>query len=225
MNRLFKAYFIENRKTLFLLCLITLGLTVFLFTLPSVPDDVKGAPTYLWFWLAGTFFLPYLKKGSSSHFFSLPATTVEKFIHAVAALLVAGIIIELLNLIGAVIGTYLIHPLFYSDTSHVMCIFELSSSRVFEYLLNIAIAMAFLFGSIYFKKNAFIKSLAIGIGVLFAVAIYFRAMEYFAYGKLLDDSVPVAELFFSHSYYYFIPIIFTLFFLVLTYLRLRETEV
>jgi hypothetical protein len=223
--KLVKAYFIENRKMLFLLCIIILGITAFLFTLPSVPDDVKEAPTYLWFWLAGAFFQPYLKKNSSTHFFTLPATLIEKFINAVIIIFLAGIIIELLNVTGAFIGTYLIHPLFYREVTNGMSIFELNSSRVFEYLLNIAIAMGFLFGSIYFRKNAFFKSLVIGIGILFAVAIFFRSMEYFVYGELLDDSVSIADRFFTHNYYYFIPVIFTLLFLLFTYLRLRKTEV
>jgi hypothetical protein len=225
INSLFRAYLIENKKTLFILGIIVLGITVFFYTLPSVPEDIRSSPSYLWFWLAGTFFQSYLKKNNSTHFFSLPASTGEKFIHAVVVVLFAGIAIELLSIAGAFIGHYCIHSFFYFDEANGMSIFEMNALKFFDYLLNIAIAMGFLFGSIYFKKNAFIKSLAIGIGVLFAVAIYFRAMERFIYGETSDGSVAITDLFFLQNYYFFIPIIFTLFFLVLTYLRLRETEV
>jgi hypothetical protein len=225
INSLFRAYLIENKKSLLILGIIIFGITVFFYTLPSVPEDIRNFPSYLWFWLAGTFFQSYFKKNSSTHFFNLPATTGEKFTHAVVVILFAGIVIELLTVAGAFIGTYLIHPLFYINESNGMSIFEVSSTRCFDYLMNIAIAFAFLFGSIYFRKNAFLKSLAIGIGVLFAVAIYFRAMERVTFGETLDGSVPIAEIFSLQNYYFIIPIIFTLFFLFLTYLRLRETEV
>jgi len=225
INSLLRAYFIANKRTLLILGIIIFGITVFFYTLPSVPEDIRNSPTFLWFWLAGTFFQSYLKKNNSTHFFTLPATTGEKFIHAVVVVLFTGIVIELLSIAGAFIGHYCIHSFFYFDEANRMNIFEMNSSKFFDYLLNIAIAVAFLFGSIYFKKNAFIKSLAIGIGVLFTVAIYFRAMERVAYGETLDGSVPIADLFFLQNYYYIIPIIFTLFFLLLTYLRLRETEV
>jgi len=224
INSLLKAYFIENKKTLLILCVIIFGTTLFLYTLPSVSEDVRDFPSYLWFWLAGTFFQPYLRKNSSTHFFSLPASIVEKFIHAVVIVLLAGIAIEALTSAGACVGQYFIRPFFYFSETNVG-ILELTSSKVFDYLLSLAIATGFLLGSIYFRRHAFIKSLAIGIGILFAVAIYFRVMERIVYGKLLDNSAPDAELFFFQDYHSLMLCVLALFFLLLTYLRLRKTEV
>jgi hypothetical protein len=224
INILLRAYFIENKKRWLILGIIIFGVTVFFYTLPSVPEDVRDFPFYLWFWIAGTFFQPYLRKNSSTHFFSFPASIVEKFIHAVVVVLFAGVVIELLTLAGACIGQHLIRSFFYFYESNVS-IWEFNSAKKFEYLLNIAVAMAFLYGSIYFRKHAFIKTLAIGIGVLFAVAIYFRVMERIIYGELLNNSAPVAELFLFPNFHFFFLCILTLFFLFLTYLRLRKTEV
>ena len=233
ITNLFRAYFIENKKTLLILCIITFGIAAFAFTLSPYPEVIPELPALLLFWVAGTFFQFALKKSNSAHFFNLPATTAEKFIHSIVTIAFVGITLHILMLAGAYTGHYLIRPLIYSgESTHIangLSILKMSMWSLDDYLTNITVISAFLFGSIYFRKNAFIKSLAIGTGVLFGVALYFVGLllAIFGKGSLSNGSVniDITDFVFIQDYYYFIPIVAVLFFLSLTYLRLKETEV
>lgn len=166
------------------------------------------------------------------HFFNLPTTTGEKFTHALIVILSAGIALRILAITGALTGHFLIRPLIYFESSSILSGMDILKMNIWsfsDYLVNAFVISGFLFGSIYFKKSALIKTFAITIGFLFGIAFYFVGLIYVVFGKssLSDESIniDIANFVFLQNYYYLIPVVLALFFFSLTYLRLRETEV
>jgi len=229
---LFRAYFIENKKILLILCIITFSIAAFGFVSFSTPGITTFVPYLLLLWIAGTFFQFSLKKNNSTLFFNLPATTMEKFIHAVWVIILVGIVLRILTIAGAYTGHYLFRLFIYSEESNEIVngisILKLYlESSLSDYLINGAVVLAFLFGSIYFRRNSFIKTVVITISFLFAMAIHFIVLLYAIFGKGAHKSIniDISDFLFLQNYYCIIPIALALFFLSLTWLRLRETEV
>ena len=231
---LFRAYFIENKKMLLILSFIIFGVTAFESTISvfagnSAPLVSRMIIPYLIpFWIAGTFFQSYLKKNNSAHFFNLPVSTGEKFIHAVSVLFILMVIIQALSLAGVFTGDCFC-KLFNNNNVHISSEWKMMTTSLQGYLPFGAMLSAFLFGSIYFKKNAFMKTSGCIIGFLIGMSLYLSVVIPFAIGvKEFHTGGP----FYLHvspslqtGFSYIFPIILTVFFLSLTYLRLKETEV
>jgi hypothetical protein len=169
------------------------------------------------------------------HTFTLPASAIEKFIHAIVIILVLGIVFQAIALAGASIGRYLILPLLRSEIHTFGYSFlSLNILTCDGYLMYSAFLSVFLFGSIYFNRNALLKTFGIGLGFFFGFALYSLGLLYIAFGTIenapenfsfeLASSSPLHTSFWD-THYYLIPIAIIVFFLSLTYLRLRETEV
>jgi len=228
---LFRAYLIENKKRLLIGAFITFGIVVFGFTVTTESVAFLSFPYYALFFL--TCFTIFGFKNNRTQFFILPSTTAEKFIYAMVTIVIMGIVFYLLSLAGAYIGHYLIRPLLYFGTSHYMFnevnILNDSIWSWKSYLSFISTLSVFLFGSIYFKTNAFFKTLGVGIGFLFGIGFYFLALLYITFGNMMfsDNSINInlTDYPFFQTHYYIFPILIIVFFLSLTYLRLRETEV
>jgi hypothetical protein len=223
---LLRAYFIENKKRL-LIC---------------------GSIAFVWEILASilhwpALFLPYFilfflvcftifGVKNRAHFLNLPASTAEKFIHAILLFFILGIGLYLLSIAGAYTAKYLICPILYSGTSKSIYgdtnIFRSSIWTTKDYLTYAATISVFLFGSIYFKSNAFIKTAGSILGVSFGISMYFLMLLYFFFGKNINSignsTVGGIDFSFIGDYYYVTSTLIILFFLSLTYLRLRETE-
>jgi hypothetical protein len=241
---LLRAYFVENKKMLLICCIISFGVFAFLHTIVAAPELSIFLPPLIMFWVAGTFFQYSLKRNNSTHFFNLPVTAAEKFVHAILVLAVCSVAIRLLAIAGAYVGYYVIHPLLNTDIDTnrwIWCgkpsIWEQYRMYFKEfthaYLMPLSI---FLFGSIYFKKNAFWKTIVSGIGFMFGYVLYVFALLFIAFGTIkprfntgihsfntVIDMPP--NTLFLQEHYYIIPIALAVFFLSLTYLRIRETEV
>jgi membrane-associated PAP2 superfamily phosphatase len=188
-------------------------------------------------WLACSFFQFSLKKNNSIHFFNLPVTTLEKFTHALLAVGVIGIVIHLLAFAGAYTGYYFVRPLFQIEESKWIIDGSLWKELAWHkeaYWGYAAALAALLFGSIYFRTKALIKSIGTFLAFSFASSLYSFLLFYIAFGNIWNKKELLAE----HSininiidplsweeYYYVAPIAVIMFFLSLTYLRLRETEV
>jgi len=151
--------------------------------------------------------------------------TAEKFIHAVMVILAFGVALAALFLAGGYLGAYLIRPLYNSDANVLHVSSQILKMASWDFMLSLSI---FLFGSIYFRKNAFIKTLVSMSGVGMVVTFYILGLIYIVFGGLSSEinySMNIDRFSFLQNYYYVLYGIFTLFFLSLTYLRLRETEV
>jgi hypothetical protein len=223
---LFRAYLIENKKVLLIYCLITFGIAILGFSTNSMQVIAILVPYFILYWVAGTFFQSTLKRNNNTHFFVLPVTALEKFIHAVAVILILGITLLTLEIAGAYIGAYILRPL-YNMGEVVMQL----DTHIYKLISLDALSSLslFLFGSIYFVKNAFIKTWASISAISIGVVLYFIGLTLHIFGNLRtidnlliinnDSFLPLA------NYFYIFTILFAALFLSLTYLRLRETEV
>jgi hypothetical protein len=173
------------------------------------------------------------------HFFNLPVTAGEKLVNAIVVLATLMIAFHIIMVAGTYAGYYLLRPAFNMGANMFvidgMSILKSSVWFLEGYLLFAAAISVFLFGSIYFKRNAFWKTLLSGLVFLSGIALYslclywiaFRRVENSLYWGNYDNStnINLSHYLFFPNYEYIIPIIITLFFLSLTYLRLKETEV
>jgi hypothetical protein len=186
--------------------------------------------------IAGMFFQSSLKRNNNVHFFNLPVTAGEKLVNAIAVLTIFAIVFHIMVVVGTYTGYYFIRPAFNIGANMFvvdgMSILKLSIWDSEKYALFATALSVFLFGSIYFKRMALLKTFAIGVGFLIAIALYNLLLRFIAFENLTsftkgEDSfkINMFHTLFYGGYEYIIPIIITLFFLSLTYLRLRETEV
>jgi hypothetical protein len=240
LTHLFRAYFIENKKTLLICCLISFGLLAFAFTVNAMPEIEPFTPYLITLWFAGSFFQSSLKKNNSTHFFNLPVSTTEKFIHSVVVLIIIGAAVHLLAFAGAYTGHYLIHPLLNNNINEYRWIGN-GKMAVWDQLILYKEAywvygigmVSLLFGSIYFKTKAIIKSVGSGLGILLGISFYYLGLIAITFRALFNGdplyrsslNINLTNSPFWQEHYYLIPIVLIVFFLSLTYLRLRETEV
>jgi len=224
ITNLFRAYFIETKKRLLIPCAILFGLIALISSVSiTIPDDILTWPYYVLFFYVAFSAFGFMK--NRAHFFTLPANTAERFTYVLLLIVVLGILFQLLAIAGVYFGAYLIHPLIYSGSDFsVMIVLKENLWSWRDYLDFASILSVFLFGTIYFKKNAFFKTFGIVMGFLLAIALYFIALLYITFGGMaFTDSlaINIANYPLLQTY----DFVFTMLFLSLTYLRLRETEV
>jgi hypothetical protein len=240
LTNLFRSSFIENKKTLLICSIISFSVLAFGFTISAMPEIAPLTPYALMFFLSGMFFQPSLKKNNSTYFFNLPVSTIEKFIHAIVVIIIIGVIIHLLAIAGAFTGYYVFHPLLHNDidinrwvaNGKMDIINQLMFDRTNLYIYAVLISV-FLFGSVYFKSKAFIKTIAVGTIVSSSFSFYIFILMTIVFRNLfidlretkIDFEFNIMGSSFWQNYSHVIPIALILFFLSLTYLRLRETEV
>jgi len=227
ITNLFRAYFIENKKMLLLCSIITFALVVWGFS-SATPEISPFLPWIILLWIAGTFFQSSLKRNNSTHFYNLPVTAGEKLFYTTVLLLIMGIIFHLLSWAGAYTGRYLIYPLLHQNSSMEFrfTISEfLPMIKIEIILLYLAALFAFLFGSIYFKRNSFWITLASGTGIMLGIALYNLILLFITFGRDISGKNINLNYEFIGGHNYIFSSIIILFFLSLTYLRLKETEV
>jgi hypothetical protein len=228
-----RAYFIENKKTLLIQCLCVFGIGVIGFSISGMPEITPFIGHFVLLIVASRFFQSYLKKNNTTHFFTIPATSFEKFIHAIIMLIIVGIIFQILMFAGACIGHYSILPLFRTEiNTHGFSFLGIIIMDCKGYLYLVVALSVFLFGSIYFKNKTLIKTFCVGFGLFFGTAMLFlillriiffdlRNIDTELFNSININLAPIFEA----NHYYIIPIVLIVFFLSLTYLRLKETEV
>ena len=237
---LFRAYFIENKKKLLICCLISFATLCIAYCHRAMPEFSPLVPYLITFWLAGTFFQYTLRKNNTPYYLSLPVTAGERFVHTILVLLVLGVIINLLALAGSYVGYYVIHPLFNTNMDEIRWIACGSPSTWNQHIMylrgwryHLIIFSAFLFGSIYFKKRAFWKTLICGTSFFIVIRLYYELLIFFIFGHLKPSAYDVYSLEFLGKIdtfhflfnYPIFRIVLILFFLSLTFLRLKETEI
>ena len=234
ISHLFRAYFIENKKQLLIFSLVVFAAAVLDLTISYQAFLSAVFASFVTFVLAARVFQPSLKRNNSTHFFNLPVTTGEKLIVATVFIAVVSTVLFLLYTAGAYTGYYGLRPILNPKSINAYAERGFSVVALWDTQLYLFIAVAlsvFLFGSIYFKKNAFAKTLASGVGFFIGIIFYQLGLLRIAFGSLnnlanIDTEVVVKLRNYEFiSEYHIIPIALILFFLSLTYLRLKETEV
>jgi hypothetical protein len=234
---LLRANFIEDKKILLILSIIVF----FVATLEAISGLLEVSPVITYgcvIFVAGMFFHTPLRKDNGTHVFHLPVTAGEKLINAVMVLISATITFHIIMLIGTYLGYYGLRPFFGMGGNNILVKDGLSIVKLsimnFNGYLFFAMALAiFLFGSIYFKGRAMLKTIATSIGLLLGFAIYAIALLAIAFRgtsgsrslNISGDDINIVVHPFFQNHYYIFPVLIIVFFLSLTYLRLRETEV
>ena len=242
ISYLLRAYFIENKRMLLICCLATFAVLAWVYSTTTYPELSVALPYIFMLIIAGRFFQSSLKKNNTIHFFNLPVTSGEKLTSAIIVLIISSIILYLLAVGGAYTGHYFIRPILFPEASmsfyngNVISVWETIRMNFEFYLYLVALIAAFLFGSIYFKKKAILKTICLGGGFLFAISLYNLLLIFIAFGstemfisseysfEITSKSSMLHVSFYNH-FIYILPCFLILFFLSLTYLRLKETEV
>lgn len=231
---LLRAYFIENKKTLLICSLIVFVATVLDATFSYSIELAAMVACLIPFWISGRFFQSSLKNNNSAHFFNLPVTTGEKLTYSIFITVVFGVIIYLLFNAGAYAGYFGFRPILNPIAENL---YEHSGRGLFGggiewewFLFYGTILFAFLFGSIFFRRNAFWKSLVCGVVFFIGLSLYILALFGIAFKNMGGYRVDYEATYQIRNFdflmdYNIIPVAAILFFLSLTYLRLRETEV
>jgi hypothetical protein len=240
ISYLLRAYFIENKRMLLICCLATFAVLAWVYSTTTYPELSVVLPYIFMLIIAGRFFQSSLKKNNTIHFFNLPVTSGEKLTSAIIVLIVSSIALYLLAVAGAYTGHFFLRPVLFPGASmqfyNGVSLWE-TIRMDFEFSLYLVASIAaFLFGSIYFKNKAILKTITLGGGFLFAVSLYNLLLIFIAFGSTdmfiggeysfeLTSRTSMLHTSFYDFYRYIIPCILSLFFLSLTYLRIKETEV
>lgn len=233
-------YFIEHWKKDMMIFAIILIINIF-FGFIVRPGSELGASSLSYVMttliLASNIFYPLKRKDHALNYLMVPASNLEKVtvniflihIYQTLALLVVTVA-------GLFIGKGIMTIVFPTQLNPLD--FNLIF-RVFDFDLFIRLIMfqaIFIFGSVYFKKNTFIKTGLLIVGFLFFIILFdigfVLAFINKDYANISNMSV---EIFIDENFNFSIQhselisnlfcIFYTLIFWVLSFFRLRETEV
>ncbi len=241
MLLLTRSIFIQNRSKDLRLALVIAGIMAFFgLVSPSYGDyDLFGVVNVcVLLVLAGTTYKMLAVPSRAMEYLMLPASTAEKTVVTIAYL---DIYYVLLLMASSYVGFYFgqmlqnliaIIPFFrdlFGSSGHDFALSAVSFKELGDNLLLLIAAMSVLmFGSLYFRRHAILKTLLVFCGFCFALFILDMAViagvgsafELSIRNVNLPDLPKWAETMIEIM----VPCLFTLFFWFMTYLRLRETE-
>ncbi len=227
LKYLFLQYFIINwkrdLKTFSILFLIKIIFTYLHF---PFPDELIVVIMSIIF--AGNIFNFLNNKHQGISYLMLPLNTVEKvFVNIILVHAYYSLMLLLACFSGEIIG-----HLFYTLRTGLVFIFPDAVGELFSYdflLQLIAIQSIFIFTSVYFRKNAILKTLFVFVIVFFILVFIIGYMlirlhmgnisEPFLMNIIAGLMEKYTLIFSAFNY------IIILFFWILSYFRLRETEV
>lgn len=244
MMLLARSIFIQNKSKDLRLALVIAGVMAVVGLLLSITGTYHilfGAEVIVWMVMAGTTYKMMSNQPRAMAYLTLPASTAEKAVVTIAYLnIYYFVLIAASSFIGFYLGQILhnaiaILPFFRdivgSPEGHTFSLssVEFSSDNPSKLLYNMMWVSILLFGSIYFKKYAILKTLLTACIFGFAIFILDIIVISFASAALDLSSMnhmnfPDIPEWIENVVYYAVPCLFTLFFWFMTYLRLRETE-
>ena len=227
IKHLLNRYFIENwKKDLYV------GLVLLVIAFASNPKAGFSSFVFMVMVLVytGRIFCNLAHKESAQHYLMIPASTTEKLITNIFLSHIYYVLLLLVFLVlGILLRALILAP--YCDASDCYSIIDAKMSMFCfsSYVSFLCFQSILVFGSVYFKKNAFIKTLLsiaaflffLTMLVIFIIRMYIGSMtlpvvEFDNYVKNPSASFYLSTI---------ISIVITCFFWILSYFRLRETEV
>ena len=225
---LIKRYFIESgRKDInsFLLIVLIIAFVSFF----SVSGSISGSMMVFLLVLMGIIYASkvfgiFQPAGKAIHYLTIPASTAEKTMaNSLLVFVYYNILLMASLLLGNLIGGLahkLLDPAF---TYHFYMPFDFD-----DLLMLLVLESVYLFGSIYFKNRAAIKTSL----VIFTVLLFFIILDTIILGQHVNHfnqhSIQYTNEFFSKFNFewieYGISALVFVFFNFMTWLRLRETE-
>jgi hypothetical protein len=236
---LFSRYFAENRRKGLQMLSVVFFCSAFFFFLDSqAVGAFSGLAVFIFYfaamYLASTIFsIDMSRKENAMNYLLVPTNSIEK---VVANLIIVHIFINIALLIALFSGIYLgtffgslyyQHPINFDIVSRFStAIFTLEN--ILEFL---GFQALFIFGSVYFRKGAFVKTLlTLGLFALLLVliglsifAIFYKETGYYYPSVGIDDWL--RGLMSNYEWLSNLQNVIWIFFCwILTFLRLRETE-
>ena len=244
MMLLARSIFVQNKSKDLRLALVIAGVMAVIGLLRSITGTYHilfGAEVIVWMVMAGTTYKMMSNQPRAMAYLTMPASTAEEAVVTIAYLnIYYFILLAASSFIGFYLGQILhnaivILPFFRdfasSPEGHTFSLssVEFSSGNPSKLLYNMMWVSILLFGSIYFKKYAILKTLltacvfgfAIFILDIIVVACVGSAFDLSSMNNMNFPDIPE---WIENVTYYAVPCVFTLFFWFMTYLRLRETE-
>lgn len=225
---LIRRYFIESGRkdiTTFVLIVLTITLISFFSVSGSISDSLM---VFLLFLMgvvyAGRIFNIFQPVGRAIHYLTIPASNIEK---TIANGFLVYIYFNILLIVALLLGNFLggiAHKLLAPEYHYTFYMpFSLDNL-----IMTLVFESIFLFGSIYFKQHAAIKTTL----VILAFFLFFIILDTALVGRYFihsnPESIKEAENVFNNIngdlIEYTASILAFVFFNFMTWLRLRETE-
>ena len=242
MLLLARSIFIQNRSKDLRLALVMACIMAFfgLLTASHGDYDIIGfVNVCVLLALAGTTFKMMSSQPRAMAYLTLPASAAEKTVVTVAYL---NVYYVLLILVSSLVGFYLgqllqnliavipfFRDLFGSSGGHTLALSSISFDGFGNDLLYLTMGLSImLFGSIYFRRYAILKTLLVFCGFIFAIFILdmvvISSASYASDLSISNVNFPDMPEWAETMIEIMVPCVFTLFFWFMTYIRLRETE-
>ena len=228
ISNLIKRYFIESgRKDInaFLLIVLIIAFVSFFSVSGSIGDSMMVFLLLIMgIVYAGRIFGVFQPAGKAIHYLTIPASTIEKTIaNGLLVFVYYNIFLIVSLLLGNGIGGLAHKLLDHAYIYHFHIPFDLDNL-----LLLLILESVFMFGSIYFKNHAAIKTAL----VLFSIFLFFIILDFIILSQFIYHLDQHSFLFDNenHSNFNFkwieygISALTFIFFNFMTWLRLRETE-
>ena len=242
MLLLARSIFVQNKSKDLRLALVIAGIMAFFgLVSSSFKDyDVLGfINVIVLLVLAGTTFKMLTSQPRAMAYLTLPASAAEKTVVTIAYLnIYYFLLLSVSSFVGYYFGQLLqnliavipfVRDIFGFDGDHVFNLSAVSFDGFGDNLLALTTVISvLLFGSLYFRKHAILKTLLVFCGFAFAILILdmiviasvTSGFSLTAYNFDLPDTPQWLHTFIDYA----VPSIITLFFWFMTYIRLRETE-
>jgi hypothetical protein len=181
------------------------------------------------FFLGFTSFIAYKKPALRAESILLPATVQEKyFANLIYEFIIIPITIFITACIAATIGSVISFWL-YGNEINLIDIFRIKHLNLSDLFTTLACMSILFFFSLFFKKNSFLKTAVSTFLYFFIISIItitcIWIKQYYFVGHITSVSYnfPLND---KHLYIFYIASsIISLFFLVLTYFRLKEERI
>ncbi len=230
IKHLFASYFISNWQKDTKTLLIVFAVNIFLAALFNASMGISLLIVFIMCLIyAGKIFQELGNNNSAINYLTLPANTNEKLlINITLTHMYYPIALFIVSFSGILCGKFL--NTIFREHSFILLDLGLESFS-YEYIINLLVTISiFMFASVYFRKNAIAKLLLIFVILFFVfmiiffiigIQIFLPNIEFITgingvYSKELFDEF---NLFFNILNY-----VILIFFWVLSYFRLRETE-
>ena len=228
ISNLIKRYFIESGKkdiNSFLLIVLIIAFVSFFSVSGNIGDDM------MYFLLlimgiiyAGRIFGIFQPAGKTIHYLTIPASTAEKTIaNGLLVFVYYNILLMVSLLLGNVIGGLAHKLLDPSYTYHFYMPFDFD-----DLFMLLILESVYMFGSIYFKSRAVIKTSLIILAIFFFFIILDTSIVGYKFLHLntnnLQYNQPEFDKINLELIEYTLSVLSFFFFNFMTWLRLRETE-
>lgn len=242
MLLLARSIFAQNKSKDLRLALVIAGIMAFFgMVSSSFKDyDVLGfINVIVLLVLAGTTFKMLTSQPRAMAYLTLPASAAEKTVVTIAYLnIYYFLLLSVSSFVGYYFGQLLqnliavipfVRDIFGFDGDHVFNLSAVSFDGFGDNLLALTTVISvLLFGSLYFRKYAILKTLltacVFGFAIFFLDVIVISSAGYAFRLNGYDVKLPDLPGWIGTLVEYTVPSVITLFFWFMTYIRLRETE-